>query len=148
MSLEIQINEALKTAMRAKDTIALDSLRAVKSQLLLLKTGSKDVEVTEADEIALVQKLIKQRNEAADQFSANDRAELAEKELAQIEVLKQFLPEQISDEDLTQIISEIISETGASSIKDMGKVIGVASQKLLGKADGKTISLKVKELLG
>ncbi len=147
MNLEERINAAIKDAMRAKDRVALDSLRAVKNQLLLLKTESKDAEVTENDEIALLQRLIKQRKEAAAQFEANNRQDLADKEMAQVEIIEPFLPEQMSEEELERSIQEIIEETGAESMKDMGRVMGVAQQKLMGKADGKSISMKVKELL-
>ncbi len=147
MSLEERINAAIKDAMRAKDRVALDSLRAVKNQLLLLKTESKDAEVSEKEEIALLQRLIKQRKEAAAQFEANGRQDLADKEVAQVAIIEPFLPEQMTDEALEKSIKEIIDETGAESMKDMGKVMGVAQQKLMGKADGKSISTKVKELL-
>ncbi len=147
MNLETRINNAIKDAMKSKDRTALDSLRAVKNELLLLKTQSKGATVSEKDEIALLQRLVKQRQEAAQQFIDNNRQDLADNELAQVTVIEQFLPEQISDEELTQIIQEIISETGAESMKDMGKVMGVASQKLMGSADGKSISNKVKSLL-
>ena len=147
MSLEANIMSQLKEAMKAKNTIALEALRAVKSELLLAKTSGAGGEFTEAQEIALLQKLVKQRKEAAEQFKANNRAELEEKELAQAEVILQFLPKQLSAEELETIVKEIITEVGATSPKDMGKVMGAASAKLAGKAEGKLISEKVKELL-
>ncbi|HEY4539088.1 MAG TPA: GatB/YqeY domain-containing protein [Faecalibacter sp.] len=147
MSLEANIMSQLKEAMKAKNTIALEALRAVKSELLLAKTSGAGGEFTEAQEIALLQKLVKQRKEAAEQFKANNRTELEEKELAQAEVIMQFLPKQLSSEELEVIIKEIIAEVGATSPKDMGKVMGAASSKLAGKAEGKLISEKVKELL-
>ena len=148
MNLETQIMGQLKEAMKAKNTIALEALRAVKSELLLAKTsGSGSGELSEDQEIALLQKLVKQRKEAAEQFEANDRAELAEKELAQAEVIQQFLPAQLTDEELTTAIKEIVAEVGATSPKDMGKVMGAASSKLAGKAEGKLISAKVKDIL-
>lgn len=147
MSLEANIMSQLKEAMKAKNTIALEALRAVKSELLLAKTSGAGGEFTEAQEIALLQKLVKQRKEAAEQFKANNRTELEEKELAQAEVIMQFLPKQLSSEELEVIIKEIIAEVGATSLKDMGKVMGAASSKLAGKAEGKLISEKVKELL-
>jgi uncharacterized protein len=148
MNLETQIMGQLKEAMKAKNTIALEALRAVKSELLLAKTsGSGTGELSEDQEIALLQKLVKQRKEAAEQFEANNRAELAEKELAQAEVIQQFLPAQLSDEELTNAIKEIVAEVGATSPKDMGKVMGAASSKLAGKAEGKLISAKVKDIL-
>ncbi len=147
MNLETKINNAIKEAMKAKDKLALDSLRAVKNELLLLKTESKDAEVSEKEEIALLQKLVKQRKEAAQQFEDNDRKDLAEKEMAQVQIIEPFLPEQISEEELEKFVKDIISETGAETMKDMGKVMGIASQRLMGKADGKSISNKVKTML-
>lgn len=147
MNLETQIMGQLKEAMKAKNTIALEALRAVKSELLLAKTSGAGSELSEDQEIALLQKLVKQRKEAAEQFEANDRKELAEKELAQAEVIQQFLPAQLTDEELTLAIQNIVAEVGATSPKDMGKVMGAASSKLAGKAEGKLISAKVKEIL-
>lgn len=147
MNLETQIMGQLKEAMKAKNTIALEALRAVKSELLLAKTSGGNGELSQDQEIALLQKLVKQRKEAAEQFTANARPELAEKELAQAEVIQQFLPAQLSDEELTTVIKEIVAEVGATSPKDMGKVMGAASSKLAGKAEGKAISAKVKDIL-
>ena len=147
MSLEVEIMSQMKEAMKAKNTIALEALRAIKSELLLAKTSGTGAELDETQEIALLQKLVKQRKEAAEQFKANDRTELEEKELAQAEVIMQFLPKQLSAEELEAVIKEIITEVGATSPKDMGKVMGAASAKLAGKAEGKLISEKVKELL-
>ncbi len=147
MNLETQIMGQLKEAMKAKNTIALEALRAVKSELLLAKTSGANGEFSQEQEIALLQKLVKQRKEAAEQFGANARPELAEKELAQAEVIQTFLPAQLSEEELTAVINEIIAEVGATSPKDMGKVMGATSSKLAGKAEGKLISAKVKELL-
>lgn len=147
MSLEVEIMSQIKEAMKAKNTIALEALRAIKSELLLAKTSGSGEELTEAQQIALLQKLIKQRKEAAEQFKANGREELEEKELAQAEVILQFLPKQLSAEELEAVIKDVIAEVGATSPKDMGKVMGAASAKLAGKAEGKLISEKVKELL-
>lgn len=147
MSLETQIMDQMKDAMRNKNTIALEALRAIKSELLLLKTSGGSGEVSESQEIALLQKLIKQRKEAAEQFTANNRNELAEKELAQAEVIQTFLPQQLSIEELETKIKEIIVQTGATSAKDMGKVMGTASSQLAGKAEGKIIADTVKKLL-
>lgn len=147
MNLETQIMAQLKEAMKAKNTVALEALRAVKSELLLAKTSGANGELSEDQEIALLQKLVKQRKEAAEQFEANERKELAEKELAQAEVIQQFLPAQLSDEELTAAITEIVAEVGATSSKDMGKVMGAASSKLAGKAERKLISAKVKDIL-
>ncbi|MDD3772728.1 MAG: GatB/YqeY domain-containing protein [Weeksellaceae bacterium] len=147
MSLEGKIMEQMKEAMKAKNQIALEALRAVKSELLLLKTSGSSVEISDTQEIALLQRLIKQRKEAAEQFSTNNRQELAEKELAQAEVIQTFLPQQLSVEELEEKLKEIIAQLGATSPKDMGKVMGVAGTQLAGKADGKTIADSVKKLL-
>lgn len=147
MNLETQIMAQLKEAMKAKNTVALEALRAVKSELLLAKTSGANGELSVDQEIALLQKLVKQRKEAAEQFEANGRVELAEKELAQAEVIQQFLPVQLTDEELTAVIQEIVAKVGATSPKDMGKVMGAASSQLAGKAEGKLISAKVKDIL-
>lgn len=147
MSLETKIMEQMKEAMKSKNQIALEALRAIKSEILLFKTSGKSEEFGETQEIALLQKLIKQRKEAAEQFLANQRTELAEKELAQAEVIQRFLPEQLSEEELEAKLKEIIVQTGASSPKDMGKVMGVANKELAGKAEGKLIAETVKRLL-
>ena len=147
MSLEITISEAIKTAMREKDKVALDSLRAVKSQILLLKTEARDAKVSPEQEIAILQRMIKQRKDSFDQFSAQGRNDLAEVEEAQKKIIKKFLPKQLSPEELEAEIKKIISETGAESMKDLGKVMGTASKSLSGKSDGKSISEMVKKLL-
>ncbi len=133
--------------MREKDKVALDSLRAVKSQILLLKTEAKGAEVSAEQEIAILQRMIKQRKDSFDQFSAQGRQDLAEVEEAQMKVIEQFLPKQLSVEELEAEIKNIISETGAESIKDLGKVMGAASKALAGKSDGKSISDMAKKLL-
>lgn len=147
MSLELTINEAIKTAMREKDKVALDSLRAVKSQILLLKTEAKGAEVSAEQEIAILQRMIKQRKDSYEQFVAQNRTDLAEVEVAQMKVIEQFLPAQLSAEELEAEIKKIITKTGAESIKDLGKVMGTASKALAGKSDGKSISEMVKKLL-
>lgn len=147
MSLENTINEAIKTAMREKDRVALDSLRAVKSQILLLKTEAKGAEVSTEQEIAILQRMIKQRKDSFEQFATQGRQDLAEVEEAQMKVIEQFLPKQLSAEELETEIKKIISETGAESIKDLGKVMGAASKALAGKSDGKSISEMAKKLL-
>ena len=147
MSLELTINEAIKTAMREKDKIALDSLRAVKSQILLLKTEAKGADVSSEQEIAILQRMIKQRKDSYEQFVAQNRNDLAEVELAQMKVIEQFLPAQLSAEELEAEIKKIIAEVGAESLKDLGKVMGTASKALAGKSDGKSISEMVKKLL-
>lgn len=147
MSLELTINEAIKTAMREKDKVALDSLRAVKSQILLLKTEAKGADVSAEQEIAILQRMIKQRKDSYEQFVAQNRTDLAEVEVAQMKVIEQFLPAQLSTEELETEIKKIIADTGAESIKDLGKVMGTASKVLAGKSDGKSISEMVKKLL-
>lgn len=149
MTLELQIQEDIKAAMKAKDTVALSATRAVKGEILLFKTaegGSK--EVTDADILKMIQKLVKQRNEAAEQFAAAGRQELADNELAEAEVMKRYLPKPLSQEEIEARIKAVIVEVGATSMKDMGKVMGAASKALAGQADGKTISTVVKSLLG
>ena len=133
--------------MREKDKVALDSLRAVKAQILLLKTEAKGAEVSEEQEIAILQRMIKQRKDSFEQFSAQGRTDLADVETAQMKVIEQFLPKQLSAEELETEIRSIIAETGAESMKDLGKVMGMASKTLAGKSDGKSISEMVKQLL-
>lgn len=147
MSLEDTINEAIKTAMREKDKVALDSLRAVKSQILLLKTEGKGAEVSAEQEIAILQRMIKQRKDSYEQFAAQGRNDLAEVEEAQMKVIEQFLPKQLTPEELEKEMKAIIAETGAETLKDLGKVMGVASKTLGGKSDGKSISEMAKKLL-
>lgn len=148
MSLQVKVMDAMKAAMRAKDKVALESLRAIKSGLLLAQTESgASIELSVDAEIKLLQKLVKQRKESAGLYLAQGRNDLAEPELAQAAVIEKFLPEQMGMNELKIIVSEIIKSTGASSMQDMGKVMGLASQKLAGKADGKSISSVVKELL-
>lgn len=148
MSLEKNIMSEMKIAMKAKDKVALEALRAVKSAILLAKTdGSGKEELTDADEISLLQKQVKMRKDAAEQFQAQGRDEMAQNELNQVAVIEKFLPEQLSEEEITAEIIAIISETGASSMKDMGKVMGLANQKLAGKADGKLVADIVKKKL-
>jgi len=138
----------MKKAMKAKDTVALESLRAIKSALLLANTekgGSK--ELTEADEVALVQKLVKQRKDSAAIYKEQGREDLAGPELAQVAVLERFLPEQLSEEEIKEVVGKVIADLGASSMKDMGRVMGTVNQQLAGKADGKTIAGIVKAQL-
>lgn len=149
MSLEIQINNDIKKAMLAKDKKTLEALRAIKAGLLLIKTGG-DINsegIPESVEIQLLQKLVKQRKESAEMY-AKERPEMAEEELFQASIIEKYLPEQMGAEELKAIIEGIIAQTGASSMKDMGKVMGMASKSLAGKADNKSISTLVKELLG
>jgi hypothetical protein len=148
MSLEAKIMTDLKEAMKSKDQAALRSIRSIKAALLLFKTdGSGDV-MDEDKEIKLLQKLVKQRQDSLDIFVKQDREDLAVTEREEIEVIQRYLPKQLSVDELKSAIKEIIAETGATSLKEMGMVIGSANQKLAGKADGKTIATIVKELLG
>ena len=147
MSLQKEVMQQMKEAMKSKDTIALEALRALKSAFLLANTSGSGVELSEADEIKIVQKLVKQRKDSAAIFKEQGREDLAGPELAQSAILEKFLPAQMSEEEITAVIEKIIADTGASSMKDMGKVMGIASKQLAGKADGKTISSIVKSSL-
>ncbi len=147
MSLQDKIMDAMKTAMKSKDSMALSALRAVKSELLLVATSGGNSELKEADEIKILQKLVKQRKESAAIFSEQDREDLAQPELEQAKVIEQFLPEQMSVDEVAKVVDEVIAQTGANSMKDMGKVMGITNSRLAGKADGKTISGIVKERL-
>ena len=148
MSFQDQLYSKLKAAMREKDKIALESLRAIKSAILLLQTQSgakenpSDVEI-----IKLLQKLVKQRKESASIFRKQGRVDLAEPEEAQIDVISQFLPNQLSADEVEKVIHEVIQSMGATSMKDMGKVVGIAHKQLAGKADGKLIADIVKKHL-
>ncbi|WP_396144176.1 GatB/YqeY domain-containing protein [Flavobacterium sp.] len=148
MSLQSKIMDVMKDAMRSKDTVALEALRAIKSELLLAQTatGSKE-EISEADEIKILQKLVKMRKDSAEIYKTQNRPDLAEPELAQITVIEKFLPAQLSEAEVEAIVSKIIAETGASGIASMGKVMGLASAQIGGQAEGKTISAIVKKLL-
>jgi len=149
MSLQKELMVKMKEAMKSKDSVALESLRAIKSEILLAQTkGGASNDLTSEDEIKLLQKLVKQRKESAIIFKEQGREDLAAPELAQVKIIAQFLPEQMSEDDLKVVIAEIMEKVGANSIKDMGKVMGMASKQLAGKADGKAISTMVKQLLG
>ena len=142
------LSEEIKNAMRAKDTIKLESLRAIKSALLLIQTSSSaPAEINDEEAIKLLQRLVKQRKESSIIFRDQNRPDLAESEESQAEVISTFLPEQISESEISKVIENIIAETGASEMKEMGKVMGIASKKLMGKADGKTISTIIKNKL-
>ena len=148
MSLQDQVMTAMKEAMKSKDTNALTSLRAIKSAILLAQTESgAKTELTEEDEIKLLQKLVKQRKDSATIYTEQGRDDLAQPELDQAAVIEQFLPEQMSEAEIATVVSAIIAKTGATGMQDMGKVMGMASKELAGKADGKTISTIVKEKL-
>jgi uncharacterized protein YqeY len=148
MSLSTQIMDAMKIAMKAKDQLSLQALRSVKSAILLAQTesGAKQ-ELTEDAEIKLLQKLVKQRKDSAAIYSEQSRKDLAEPELAEASVIEQFLPAQLSEEEVETLVEEAIAQTGASSMGDMGKVMGMVSGKAAGRADGKTISTLVKQKL-
>ena len=133
--------------MKAKDKVALRGIRAIKSAILLAKTEVAGIELDNAKEIKILQKLLKQRKDSLDIYQKQDRADLAIIEEEEISIISKYLPKQLSAEELTPIIQDIIAKTGASSMKDMGKVMGMASQQLAGKAEGKTISTVVKALL-
>ena len=148
MSLLNSLNDELKAAMRAKDSLKLEALRAIKSAVLLAKTATAgDVDLTEEQEIKLLQKLVKQRKDSAVIFKEQNRDDLATPEEAQARVIAQFLPDQLSHQEIEQIVDEIVAKTGAQGMKDMGKVMGMASKEMAGKADGKTISTIVKQKL-
>ena len=148
MSLQTKVMEALKEAMKAKDTVALESLRAIKSAILLAKTEAGAAEeLSEADELKLLQKLVKQRKDSATLYAQQGRNDLAEPELAQMAVIEKFLPAQLSETEVETPLRGIINQVGATTPKDMGKVMGVATKQLAGKADGKLTSEIVKRLL-
>jgi len=147
MSLEAKLMADLKEAMKSKDEAAKRTIRAVKAAIMLQKTDGSGKEMTEEMEIKLVQKLSKQRQESLSIFMEQGRDDLAATEREEIEVLKKYLPEQMSEENLKKVIAEIVGKTGASGMKDMGKVMGMASKELAGRADGKTISAVVKSIL-
>jgi hypothetical protein len=148
MSLQNDINEAIKTAMRAKDTVTLESLRAVKSAILLAQTetGAKE-ELSQDDEVKLLQRLVKQRKDSARIYVEQGRQDLADPELAQAAAIEKFLPAQLSEEEVEAVVKRIIADNGFSGMADMGKVMGMASAELAGSADGKTISTVVRKNL-
>ncbi|HET8808832.1 MAG TPA: GatB/YqeY domain-containing protein [Flavobacteriaceae bacterium] len=149
MSLQDQVMQKMKEAMKAKDTNALASLRAIKSEILKAQTesGAKK-ELSEADELKLLQKLVKQRKDSAAIYQEQKREDLATPELEQAKVIESFLPAQMTEAEIEVEIEKIIAQTKASGMQDMGKVMGLASKQLAGKADGKTISMIVKKKLG
>ncbi|MGB1042147.1 MAG: GatB/YqeY domain-containing protein [Tenacibaculum sp.] len=147
MSLQKQVMDKMKEAMKSKDTVALTALRALKSAFMLANTEAGSGELSEADELKIIQKQVKQRKDSAAVFSEQGRADLAEPELAEAAVLEQFLPEALSEEEIALVVNETIAKVGAEGMKDMGKVMGMVSKKLAGKADGKTISSIVRAAL-
>lgn len=148
MSLEQQINDNIKAAMIAKDQTKLRGLRAIKAAITLAKTEKASVDELPADaEMKVLQRLVKQRKESADIYKAQGREDLYQIEIEEQQVIEQFLPKQLDKSEIETIVKAIINETGASSMKDMGRVMGLANQKLAGQADGKTISEIIKSAL-
>lgn len=148
MSLSERIKEGLKTAMKNKDEARKRTIRAIKAQLLLMQTDGTAAEITEERELKMLQTMVKQREDSLTTYQEQGREDLAQVEAEEIAIIKEFLPAQLEGEALVAEIKAIIEEAGASSMKDMGRVMGMASKKLLGKADGKSISATVKQLLG
>ena len=148
MAILSHLTDEIKAAMRAKDTLRLEALRAIKSAMMLVQTSAGGSnELTEEEEIKLVQKLVKQRKDSAQIFREQNRADLAEPEEAQAEIIAAFLPEQLTEQEIGAIVAQVIEELNATSMQDMGKVMGKASQVMAGKADGKTISTIVRKQL-
>lgn len=149
MSLEKQLMDQMKAAMKSKDTVALQALRSVKSAILLAKTENNAAsELTEDQEMKILQKQVKQRKDSAAIFVEQGRQDLADPELAEAAIIEQFLPEALSEEEIEKVVLATIEKVGATSMKDMGKVMGMVSKELAGQADGKTISTLVKKNLG
>ena len=149
MSLEQQISKGIMEAMKAKEPVRLQTLRNIKKYIIEAKTaGTEIVELPDADVVKIIAKLAKQGSDSAEIYRQQNRADLAEEELAQVAVMQEFLPRQLSPEELTEAVRAVIAEVGATSVKEMGKDMGVASKRLAGQADGKDISAKVRELLG
>lgn len=148
MNMFDQISEDIKKAMLARDSQRLEALRGIKKEFLEAKTAKgSDGNLTDEKAVQILAKMIKQRKESAEIFASQNRSELAEAELAQAKVIEEYMPKQLTDEELTAALKEIIARVGASSAKEMGKVMGVASKELAGKAEGRAISAKVRELL-
>ena len=148
MNLELKITDALKEAMKTKNQDSLTALRAVKSAIILHKTQkSYDGELSEEDEIKILQKLVKQRKDSADIYKGQGRNDLADPELKEAELIQQFLPKALSEDEVKDVVKSVIEEIGAEGMKDMGKVMGISTKKLMGKADGKMISTIVREFL-
>ena len=149
MSLEQQISKGIMEAMKAKESVRLQTLRNIKKYIIEAKTaGTEIAELPDADVVKIIAKLAKQGSDSAEIYRQQNRADLAEEELAQVAVMQEFLPRQLSPEELTEAVRAVIAEVGATSVKEMGEVMGVASKRLAGQADGKDISAKVRELLG
>ena len=149
MTLSEQISKDIIQAMKAKDKISLEALRAAKTAFTLARTSkAADATLSDDEELKIMQKLVKQRSDSAAIYKDQNRDDLLEKELNEIAVLEKYMPAKLSNEELTAAVKAIVDKVGATSIQDMGKVMGLASKELAGKADGKEISVKVKELLG
>ncbi len=149
MNLFDQVSEDIKKAMLAQDKVAMDTLRGIKKEFLEAKTAKgNNGELTDEQGAKILQKMVKQRKESAEMYKSANRPELAENEMAQVAIIEQYMPAQMSEEEIVGILKEIIAQTGATSMKEMGKVMGIASKQLAGKADGRVISEKVKQLLG
>ena len=147
MALKDQVMDALKAAMKAKDAVALESLRAIKSAILLQQSEVGAKELSSTDEIKLLQKLVKQRKDSAALYNEQGRSDLADPELAQAKVIEQFLPAPLSETDLDQLIKEVINDLSAEGMKDMGRVVGEVNSRAAGRAEGKVIAQKVKDQL-
>ncbi|HUN14466.1 MULTISPECIES: GatB/YqeY domain-containing protein [Alistipes] len=148
MSLEQQISKSIMDAMKAKDAVRLSALRNAKKYIIEAKTAGPELsELPDADVLKILAKLAKQGTDSAAIFTEQNRPDLAQEELAQVAIFQEFLPKQLSAEELTAEVKAVIAEVGATSMKEMGKVMGAASKRLAGRADGKDISAKVKELL-
>jgi uncharacterized protein len=147
MTLEDRINEALKEAMKAKDEATKRGLREIKAQILLAKTDGSGAEINEEREIQILQKMAKQRRDSLSIYQAQGRNDLAQKEIEELDVIEKFLPKQLDAAELNTILQGIIAEVGASSAKDMGKVMGLANKQLAGRADGRVVAEMVKQLL-
>ena len=147
MALEQQIQKDIMEAMKAHDESRLNATRGIKSEILLEKTSGTEHELSDADVLKIIQKLVKQRKESAELYTQGNRPELAEKELAEMKVMEAYLPKALSEDEVRNILKEVVAEVGATSPKDMGKVMGAATKKLAGQADGRLISTIVKELL-
>lgn len=147
MSLETKIMEDLKAAMKAKDQVALRGIRAIKAAILIAKTDGSGKEVDEAKEIQILQKLVKQRKDSLDIYEKQNREDLAKTEREEIPIIEKYLPKQMDEAELEGVLKALVEQTGASGMADMGKVMGLASKQLAGKADGKTISSVVRRLL-
>ena len=147
MTLEQQINADIKTSMLAKDHKTLEALRSIKSEILLLKTKGNGHEITPQEELATLQRLVKQRKESAQMYKEQNRMDLYDEETFQQQVIEKYLPKQLSEDEIRSKVASIITTTGASSMKDMGKVMGMAQKEFAGSADNKLVSSIVKELL-